>query len=427
MKLAFVLLALIACGDNKKPSKKDDAAAEPIAHDAPIDSPPLVACVPTHGMTMSVRLIGRVSGGATLATSPPNDGRLFVLEQQGRIRIFENEQLRPEPFIDLTSKVTAGGEQGLLGLAFDPSYARNGYFYVFYTKGACTTASPCTNVLERYQVSATDLNVADPSSGTVLLSIPDFAVNHNAGMIEFGPDHYLYISTGDGGLGGDPHRNAQATDRTAASCISTQCEPLLGKILRIDPNHPSGGKPYGIPLGNPFASGGGEPEIYITGLRNPWRWSFDRITGDMWIADVGQALYEELDYLPWKQQSGVNLGWSVFEGPIWYTAHNYPNDPTGKTFPTLSKSHVYDRWSAIIGGEVYRGPCYPDVNGYYFFTDNGSQNALNRYVLGGTPEALPAPTGGWPGSPASIHGDARGELYEVTTQGLVYHIEAGPP
>lgn len=435
MRPVVVLLALIACGDNKKaPAKKDDAAttSEPRPIDAPadiaIDSPSLLTCTPTTGTTMTLRQVALVSGSATLATSPPNDGRLFVVEQQGRLRIVENDQLRPDPFLDITSKVTAGGEQGLLGLAFDPQFARNGYFYVFYTTGACTAASPCRDVLERYTASTTAYDVADPASAQVVLSIPDFATNHNAGMIEFGSDGYLYVSTGDGGGGGDPHRNGQAIDRTATTCTATQCEPLLGKILRIDVDHPANGKPYGIPPGNPFANGGGEPEVFIIGLRNPWRWSFDRATGDMWIADVGQSLYEELDVLPAGTQAGRNLGWSMYEANTPYST-NYTPDPTGKTFPQVVKTHSTDGWFAIIGGQVYRGPCYPDLDGVYFYSDN-VKHTLSRATFDGTTVTttdITPPASGWPGSPSSIHADARGELYEVTTNGRVYHLEAGPP
>jgi glucose/arabinose dehydrogenase len=261
----------------------------------------------------------------------------------------------------------------------------------------------------------------------VLLSIPDFATNHNGGMIEFGSDGYLYVSTGDGGMAGDPHRNAQAVDRADPSCIQTQCEPLLGKILRIDIDHPANGKPYGIPADNPFATGGGEPEIYITGLRNPWRWSFDRATGDMWIADVGQAMYEELDVLPAGQQAGRNLGWSMYEANSRYLT-NYPPAPAGKVFPSVVKTHAGDGWQAIIGGQVYRGPCFPDLDGVYVYSDHSAHTISLARLSGSTVTTSDAqpPSGSWPASPSSIHADARGELYETTTAGAVYHIVAGP-
>ena len=418
-KIAWMLVLAAACGGGHK--AKDDAptgggsdASTPVCTAPPVV--PVQACTPVSGSTISVRKLGQVSGGAMLATSPPNDGRLFVLEQQGRIRIFENDQLDPDPFLDISSDIVAGGEQGLLGLAFHPGYACNGYFYVWYTLANA-------NVLARFTVSPTDPNKADPASKQVLLSIPDFASNHNAGMIEFGADGYLYVSTGDGGQGGDPHRNGQAIDRTAQSCMQSGCEPLLGKILRLDVDHPANGKPYGIPADNPFASGGGEPEIFMLGVRNPWRWSFDRMTGDMWIGDVGQDVDEELDVIPAGQQKGKNLGWSMWEANRDYG--NYTADMTGKTFPQVVKNHTNDGWHAIIGGQVYRGPCYPDLNGKYFYTDN-TASTLSVATFDGQNVTTSDLPGTWPASPASIHADARGELYETTTNGSVYHIEAAP-
>ncbi|MBV8760301.1 MAG: PQQ-dependent sugar dehydrogenase [Deltaproteobacteria bacterium] len=421
--LALLLALAAACGGGHK--AKDDA---PIGggHDGSgggsgsggCTTPPAVpvaACTPVSGTTVAANKIGQVSGGAMLATSPPNDGRLFVVEQGGRIRIFQNEQIVATPFLDISGDIVAGGEQGLLGLAFDPDYACNGYFYVWYTLSNA-------DVLARFTVSS-DPNKADAASKQVLLSIPDFATNHNGGMLEFGADGFLYIGTGDGGGGGDPHRNGQAIDRTAASCTSTQCEPLLGKILRIDPAHPANGKPYGIPADNPFANGGGEPEIFIIGTRNPWRWSFDRQTGDLWIGDVGQDVDEELDVLPAGQQVGKNLGWSMYEANRNYG--NYTPDPNGKTFPQLVKNHTADGWHAIIGGQVYRGPCYPDLAGKYFFTDNTASTMSVATYSAGTVTSTDL-AGTWPSSPASIHADARGELYETTTNGSVYHITAGP-
>jgi glucose/arabinose dehydrogenase len=421
---AVALVVLVACGGNKA---QGDAAIDASADiDAPvvdawaIDGPAIAACSPTAGTTVSVRQIGTVSGGAMLVTAPPGDGRLFVLEQDGRIRIFENEQLKTAPFLDISADIAAGGEQGLLGLAFHPNYAGNREFFVFYT-----TAS--ANVIARYTASTTDLNRADPASKTIILSIPDFAVNHNGGMLEFGADGFLYAGTGDGGGGGDPHRNGQATDRTAASCTTSGCEPLLGKILRLDVDHPANGKPYGIPAGNPFETGGGEPEIFLWGVRNPWRWSFDRMTGDMWIADVGQNVDEELDVLLAGQQAGKNLGWSMYEAARCYG--NYTCDPAGITMPKVVKNHSADGWYAIIGGQVYRGSCYPDLQGYYFYSDNVAHTMSRAHLEAGgtvTTVDLPAPVGGWPQSPASLHADARGELYLTTTSGAVYHIEAGP-
>jgi glucose/arabinose dehydrogenase len=367
---------------------------------------------------MSARMIGSVSDAAILATSPPADPRLFVLERQGRIRIFDQETLVATPFLNISTKILAGGELGLLGLAFHPQYAQNGKFYVWYTKSG---GSPFSDVLEQYTVSASNPNVADPASGTVILSIPDPYTNHNGGMLEFGADGYLYIGTGDGGSGGDPQRNGQNPNA------------LLGKILRIDVDHPGGGKPYGIPPTNPYAASGGAPEVLMLGVRNPWRWSFDRQTGDMWIGDVGQSLVEELDVLKPGEQAGANLGWSMWEADRCYG--NYPCTTTGFVFPKAEwwhagdPSHPDSGFRAIIGGQVYRGTCYPDVVGYYFFSDNVLSHLMRGHLETDgsvTVVDLPAPTGGWPSGPSSIHADSRGELYETTITGGVYHLEAGP-
>ncbi|HSD86707.1 MAG TPA: PQQ-dependent sugar dehydrogenase [Kofleriaceae bacterium] len=428
-QLAVWVLVAAACGGNE--AKQD---APPGSHDAPgstVDAPPLPACAPVSGTTISVKPVAQINGegGALLVTSPPNDGRLFVVMQSGKIMIVENDQVRSAPFLDISNTNLAAssppGEQGLLGLAFSPSYAQNRQFYVMYTTNNA-------DIVARFYASATDPYTAD-TNGEIILSIPDFASNHNGGMLEFGKDGYLYIGTGDGGGGGDPHRNGQAIDRTASTCTSSQCEPLLGKILRIDVSTTSGVKNYGIPSDNPYAGGGGEPEIYVIGVRNPWRWSFDRMTGDLWIGDVGQGTYEEVDVLAAGQIAGKNLGWSMYEGNG-HCFNNYPCDPTGMTMPQFEKTHAQG-WLAVIGGSVYRGSCYPDIVGKYFVADN-SHTGLTQLTLDGTGSVsavdLPAPTGGWPPGVASIHGDARGELYlttasqNTTANGRIFHIEAGP-
>jgi len=411
----FGLVLLGACsGGGGKP----DAAA-------PFDAPPLIACTPRNGTNVTLRQLPSVSDAAMLATSPPNDGRLFVVERQGRIRIYENEMLKPEPYLDLTDLpgLAAGGEQGLLGLAFSPAFAFNNEFYVFYTTSTA-------NIVARYRASANDYNKADLASGEIILSIPDFAGNHNGGMLEFGnTDGYLYISTGDGGGGGDPCRNAQQLKREG-TCPggNTPKEPLLGKILRIDVTTTSGTKKYGIPADNPYADGvDGEPEIFISGLRNPWRFSFDRATGDMYIGDVGQDRWEELTVLAPSQQRGANLGWSRYEGTEVY-AQNYPADPSGVIMPQVVKSQPNigpsDGWESIIAGQVYRGRCFPDLVGDFYFSDiSARQLWRGRYNMGTfSPENI----GMVNGQPASIHADARGELFLTTTGGGVFQIEAGP-
>jgi glucose/arabinose dehydrogenase len=420
--LAMILAACGGGGDNPK----HDAASQP--QDAPgstVDAPPLPACTPVNGTNVKTRMVTQVPGSPLLVTAPPGDGRLFVVMQDGRILIVENDQVRATAFLDISNTNIAAdnptGERGLLGLAFSPNYASDRTFYVMYTLSNA-------DVVARFHASATDPYVADGMAGEVILSIPDFAPNHNGGMIEFGKDGFLYIGTGDGGSGSDPRRNSQALTRGGMT------EPLLGKILRIDVNTTSTGKNYGIPDGNPFKASGGEPEIFVIGLRNPWRWSFDRMTGDMWIADVGQGTQtkvgiEEVTVLKDGQIAGKNLGWSMYEASTCFG--NYTCNTAGMTMPQVERSGSAG-WHAIIGGEVYRGTCYPDLVGTYFFTDY-QRGGMSKATMSGdtvTATELPAPQGGWPTAPSSIHGDARGELFITTApanaNGRIYQIEAAP-
>ncbi|MGE3545923.1 MAG: sorbosone dehydrogenase family protein, partial [Kofleriaceae bacterium] len=304
---ALLLLAVAACSTR---TPNEQTRQDPVVTDAVIDSEtcgppaPLAACeTPVAGTKVTAHQIARVTGQAVLVTSPPNDPRLFVIEKNGRIRIIEDGVLQLTPFIDLSSQLVVSSEQGLLGLAFHPNYNCNGEFFVYYTTSNANVVARCT-------VSDSNPNLADPTCTTVI-SIPDFAPNHNGGMIEFGADGYLYIGTGDGGQYGDPRRNAQALWDGSPFGNTVA---WLGKILRIDVDHPAPGSQYGIPADNPYAAGGGKPEIFISGVRNPWRWSFDRATGDMWIGDVGQNQTEELNVLKAGEQAGKNLGWSVYEG-----------------------------------------------------------------------------------------------------------------
>lgn len=401
--IVFTLLFAAACGSSKEEGSLPKCES------------------PVSGERISMRQIGQVSDTAVLATSPPNDLRLFVVERRGTIRIINNEQLLPTPFLDLSADsggpVTAGGELGLLGLAFHPKYATNGTFFVFYTTGS----APWRDVLARCSVSPDNADFAMRESCVEVLSIPDFAGNHNGGMIEFGKDGYLYVATGDGGDANDPRKNGQAlNDNPATGTVA-----LLGKILRLDIDKPASGKEYGIPSDNPFAKGGGLPEIFIIGVRNPWRWTFDRETGDMWIADVGQDAVEEVTVLRPAQQKGANLGWSIFEGN-----QCFRNDPlcasTDAVVPQETRTHDGDGWASISGGQVYRGTCYPDIVGWYFYGDyvKGAY-AKARLREDGQLDVVDL-DGAFPANPASIHEDARGELFVTTGSGGIYHIEAGP-
>lgn len=264
-------------------------------------------------------------------------GRLFVIEKPGRIRIIENGKLSAEPFLDIEDRVNdSSNEMGLLGLAFHPNYAQNGYFFVNYTGSGGDT------FISRFQVSG-DSNKANPSSEVNLLRINQPFPNHNGGTLQFGPDGYLYAGLGDGGLADDPFGNAQSL------------KTLLGKILRLDVDS---AEPYAIPPDNPFGD-----EIWAYGLRNPWRMAFDPLTGDLYIADVGQDTWEEINYLPAGSPGGVNFGWDYREG-----AHAFEGDaPAGLTEPVVEYSHA-EGGCSVTGGYVYRG-AMPEWNGIYLYGD----------------------------------------------------------
>lgn len=283
-------------------------------------------------------------------SAPPGDStRLFVVERTGRIRIVEGDSLLAVPFLDISDQVTTGFvEQGLLGLAFDPQFDRNGRFYINYSGAGGNTK------ISRLLVSK-NRNRASGASEEVLLSIKQPYVNHNGGMLAFGPrDKYLYIGTGDGGAGGDPHNNAQNPGS------------LLGKMLRIDV---SSGGAYSIPADNPFVdSSDYRPEIWSTGLRNPWRFSFDRATGDLWIADVGQYQIEEIDFQPADSRGGENYGWRLMEGRDCYNPSEDCNPEKFLALPIHQFEHSGGRCS-ITGGYVYRGKAIPALVGKYLFGD----------------------------------------------------------
>ena len=321
-----------------------------------------VACI--AGLSIATATPQATAGGTTLTsqrivtglarpvyvTAAPGDtDRIFILEQRsgntGRIRIFDltTNMLLSTPFLSLS--VSTSSEQGLLGMAFHPDYDSNGYFFINYTNTSGTT------VVARYQVSSNP-NIANSGSATTVLTISQPYSNHNGGMISFGPDGYLYIGTGDGGSGGDPGNRAQD--------ITGQ---LLGKMLRIDVDS----LPYSIPADNPFVGVSGDDEIWAYGVRNPWRFSFDRDTGDMYIADVGQNAYEEVDVQPANSVGGENYGWRCYEGDHAYNTSGCPGSGT-MVFPV----HEYSQGGSpyrcsITGGYVYRGSAIPDLQGAYFF------------------------------------------------------------
>jgi len=274
------------------------------------------------------------------------DHRLFITEQIGRVRIWDGTRLLPEPFLDVTSLTLAGGERGLLSFAFHPRYAQNGLFYVNYTDRQGDT------VVARYSVS-TDPNRANPNSAIPILRIDQPFSNHNGGQLQFGPDGYLYIGMGDGGSGGDPGNRAQ------------NLNDLLGKMLRIDVDSAS---PYAIPPSNPFVNRTNiRPEIWASGLRNPWRFTFDRMTGDLWIADVGQGSWEEINYQPVTSIGGENYGWRRMEGTHCFNPGTLCSDPT-LVLPVIEYNHQ-DGACSVTGGYVYRGTRSPRLNGMYLYAD----------------------------------------------------------
>lgn len=319
--------------------------------------------------------------------SPPGDDRLFILEQDGRIRLWQNGQLLPEPFLDITDRVgTRGSEQGLLGLAFHPRFSENGYFYVNYTDRQGNT------VIARFQASP-GATQAPAASEKRLLYIPQPYPNHNGGGMAFGPDGYLYLGLGDGGSAGDPQNHAQNP------------RALLGKLLRIDVDS---GDPYAIPPDNPFGN-----EVWAYGLRNPWRFAFDR-NGDLYIADVGQNKWEEVDFLPAGTLGGANFGWNLWEGN-----HPYKFNPPaeGMIFPVAEYGH--DQGCSITGGVVYRGSM-PEWQGVYFFGDycSGVIWGLLRTPQGWQMQRL-FETGA---NITTFGQDANGEVYFAHHGGSVYRL-----
>ena len=333
--------------------------------------------------------------------------RMFVVEQSGVIKVFENNDAVTSAriFLDFRDSVTSGGETGLLGLAFHPQHETNGYFYINYT----WQTDSLRTVIARFSVSASDPDSADPTSQQVLFRVTQPYSNHNGGDLAFGPDGFLYMALGDGGSGGDPHNNAQ--NRST----------LLGKILRIDVDTPGDGLPYGIPPGNPFTGNvnGWREEIFAYGLRNPWRFSFDPVTGFLWCGDVGQGAREEIDRI----ENGENYGWRIMEGTLCYNPST-GCDTTGLTLPIWD----YGRTSgaSITGGYVYRGQNIPALVGFYVYGDfisgriwglkyNGPGSVTNVDL-----DTLSA------NSVTSFGVDEPGELYCCTLGGEVFRFKPRP-
>lgn len=331
------------------------------------------------------------------------DDRMFILEQNsGDIELYQTDGTYIGKFLDLTGIISTGGERGLLGLAFPSNYATTGKFYVNYTN-----TSGDTDIAE-YTVSG-NANVADAASGQVILTIDQDFSNHNGGHIAFGPDGMLYIGMGDGGSGGDPNNRSQDP------------QELLGKMLRINPDGAGG---YTIPGDNPFVGDGSVlDEIWALGVRNPWKFSFDRSTGDMWIGDVGQGAWEEIDFQPASSPGGENWGWRCYEGNATYNTGGC--GPIGNyEFPIAVYSHGgADNFCSITGGHVYRGVEFEDMVGHYLFADycDGRLFSLKDNGGGGFDELIVNPTGGF--GYAAFGEDMNGEVYVANVNnGSVYRL-----
>jgi glucose/arabinose dehydrogenase len=376
----FILLLLACAGD--------DSTGEDPGNGPP--QPP--------GTGVRLVQIAEALSSPVFLTAPPNDPRLFIVEQTGRIRIMRNDLLLDSPFLDIRSKVATGGERGLLGLAFHPNYAVNGFFYVNYTDVHGNTK------IERYSVSAGDPNTASSTSAKLILTVPQPYPNHNGGMIAFGPDGKLYIGMGDGGSSGDPLNHGQ--DRTT----------LLGDLLRIDVD---AGDPYAIPLDNPYSTSNQfRREIWASGLRNPWRFSFDRTAGMLYVADVGQGQWEEINAVG-AGQAAVNYGWRVLEGSHCFKTEIC--DRTGLTLPVHEYGHTNGACS-VTGGYVYRGSRIPSITGHYFFSDYCAGFIRSFKLVNGV--ATDHRT--WPFSDinrvTSFGEDANRELYVMTGEGRLYRF-----
>ena len=352
---------------------------------------------------MSVTLVGIATvPGRPLAIANAGDGsgRLFVAEQGGAVYVIDGGSVNSTPFLDISGNVSGGGEQGLLGLAFHPGYPADPRVFVDYTDPAGDT------IVSSFDVEPGAPDVVVPGSESVVITIDQPYANHNGGAIAFGPDGYLYIALGDGGSGGDPQGYGQRLDT------------LLGKILRIDVDHPSDGRAYGIPAGNPFVTvGGARDEIWLTGLRNPFRFSFDRSTGDLWLGDVGQGQWEEIDVAR-AGVGGLNFGWKVMEG-----AHCFSPSSgcatSGLTLPLVEYGH--DLGLAVIGGHVYRGSAQAVLLGGYIFSDNYSGRIWAVAATASGAQAL-VEVGKTAVGVAGYGENEAGELFAADLDGSIYRV-----
>jgi glucose/arabinose dehydrogenase len=390
--VSLTVFALVACGGSggNSPMAVTEPAGAPAAHDEPATG----AAVSDLGL----RQIGTFAE-PTYVTAPRGDSsRLFVVEQSGTIRVVHRGRKLDRPFLDIGGRVESGGEQGLLSMAFAPNYAKTGRFYVYYTDGG--------GDIRIVEFRGSGNRARKSSARAVLTQEHSEHSNHNGGQLQFGPDGFLYIGLGDGGGGGDPFEAGQD--------LGTH----LGKILRIDPR----GRPFKAPRSNPFRNRrGARPAVYSYGLRNPWRFSFDRATGDLTIADVGQNTWEEVDFVRRGRGRGANFGWDAFEGNHTYEGGEAP----GHVRPVIEHSHDGDGFCSITGGYVLRHRSYGALRGTYVYGDicegrlRGARlapgRASGRRAFGATVSTV-----------SSFGEDASGRVYAVSLDGPVYRLVPRP-
>ncbi len=422
LPVMFVVIAAIlaiACGGNSPtsiPSPIIEATpASTIAPAATLESTmPVSQPDPTIEPTSSKKLptltLEKVFGElkfSRLTNLVPESERIFVTEQSGRIISIDNDTEKPEGtvFLDIRNQVNdSGNEEGLLGLAFNPSFQTNGHLFVSYSAG-----NPRRSVISRFTVAdPTDESVAIPESEVVVLEIPQPFQNHNGGQLAFGPDGMLYISLGDGGSGGDPNGNGQNPST------------MLGSILRIDVSGADANQGYDVPTDNPFSgSSSAKGEVWAYGLRNPWRFSFDRQNGDLWTGDVGQNSFEEVNLI----EKGGNYGWNVLEGKHCYSPRA-DCDPSGTVLPVLEYSA--NKGCSVIGGYVYRGSAIPELVGTYLYGDYCSGQVRGfRYEDGeAVGESLLVDSGF---NITSFGEDSNGEIYALSQDGGIYLLTSGAP
>jgi len=397
---ALALLVLAGCAP-PTPSPSAEGSPSPSAQPSPsAAAPPSVAAsvAPLTGIQLE-SVVGGLTDPIGVTNAGDGSGRLFVNERGGLVRVVNPDgTLRDLDFVDISDRVEAGGERGLLGLAFHPNFAANGRVFVHYSR-----RGDGATVISELTASA-DRSTADPASERIIFTHDQPYANHNGGQLAFGPDGYFYIGLGDGGSGGDPFGNGQ------------NLQALLGKILRLDVDGPhAAGKQYAIPDTNPYAPGGispgdGLPEIWAYGLRNPWRFSFDRETSEMYIGDVGQGSWEEIDRQPGDSAGGENYGWNFLEGTHCYSYC----DSIAAVAPVAEYSHGDGGGCSVTGGYVYRGSNQPSMVGTYLFSDYCSGTIWTLAADGGlTP--LPLAESGL--NVASFGEDEDGEIYLVDISG----------